>query len=238
MNEINQSKLFFIIAPDRSGTSILQELMNTFSGFCNREESRIVPGGPSCWDFVARSNDFSYIENYIQKNWTKEFFIEKSPPSISCMPQISKKFPNANFIFLKRNPLKIFLSQMNLYIGVSDMGTRQEDLGDILFNKDSFINSFERSMAQRLLKMINNQIKYKTLFKNRIELKYEDITDSLENQLKLIENKFGIKANYKKASDQIKKPSYSSNFRYGLKEINDKLACDIISLSERLWGYQ
>ena len=238
MKEFDQAKLFFIIAPDRSGTSILQLLMNTFSRFCNREESRIVQGGPSCWEFVSRSNDFSHIENYIRKNWTKEFFVEKSPPSISCMPQISERFPNANFIFLKRDPLKILLSQLNLYIGVSDIGTRQDDLGDILFKKNSFINNFEREMAQRLLKMINDQIKYKSLFKNAIELKYEDITNSLETQLKMLENKFAIKANYKEASDQIKKPSYSSTFRYGLKEIHSELARDIISLCKRLWEYK
>ena len=114
MKKIDQKKLFFIIAPDRSGTSLTQLLMNTFKGFCNTEESRISgPDSPSCWEYVIKLNDFSYLEKFINEKWTSEFFVEKSPPSINCMPQISEKFPDANFIFLKRNPLKIILSQLN-----------------------------------------------------------------------------------------------------------------------------
>ena len=46
---LDQKKLFFIIAPDRSGTSLLQEIMNTFSNFSNRLESRIAgPESDSC----------------------------------------------------------------------------------------------------------------------------------------------------------------------------------------------
>ena len=100
MKEIDQRKLFFIIAPDRSGTSMLQELMNTFSNFCNKLESRISgDDSPSCWEYVNKNNDFSYLEGFIQKNWTSEFFVEKSPPSINCLPQISKRYPMANFYF-------------------------------------------------------------------------------------------------------------------------------------------
>ena len=111
MSNFDQSKLFFIIAPDRSGTTFLQNIMSTFSNFCNTKESRIAgAGSPSCWDSVRKLNDFSYLEKFIEENWTKEFFIEKSPPSINCLPQIYEKYPSANYIFLKRNPLKRFYS--------------------------------------------------------------------------------------------------------------------------------
>ena len=134
--------------------------------------------------------------------------------------------------------MKIVLSQLNLHIGVSDMGTRKNDLEDSLIKKGSMLASRERIMAKRLLKMIHAQIKYKSLFQNRLELKYEDITSDLESQLNLLQDKFGIKANFKKATDQIKKPSYSSTFRYGLKDLHDKVANDVIKLSGRLWEYQ
>ena len=128
MMNLNQQKLFFIIAPDRSGTSLTQEIMNTFSGFCNRKESRISGSdSPSCWEFVSKYNDFSFLDKFIEENWSSEFFVEKSPPSINCMPQIIERFPNANFILLKRNPLKIILSQLNLFYGVSEIGTRKND---------------------------------------------------------------------------------------------------------------
>jgi len=236
---LNQQKLFFILAPDRSGTSLVQELMNIFQNFCNTKESRIAgPDSPSCWEHVNRLNDFSYIEKFIEKNWTNEFFVEKSPPSINCLPQISKRYPNANFIFLKRNPLKILLSQLNLYYGFSEMGTRKEDLSDLILNKNSSLLHFERIMARRLLGMISSQVRYKENFKNKIEICFEDLVNSLDGNLELLEHQFNIKANFKKAHDQIKKPSYSSTFRYGLKEIDDEIAKSIVKLCNKLWNYE
>jgi len=235
---LDQKKLFFIIAPDRSGTSIAQEIMNTFSGFCNLKESRIAgPDSPSCWEYVTKYDDFSYLEKFIEDNWSSEFFVEKSPPSIDCLPEIAKKFPNANYIFLKRNPLKILLSQLNLFYGVSEIGKRQTDLGNLLL-KDGVLIEIEREMAERLLKMISNQTRYKPLFNNSLEIRYEDLTQSLDSQLSLISNFFGIEKNSDQAHQQLKKPSYSSTFRYGLKELHDKVSYDLIKFAMKLWGYQ
>jgi len=239
MPDFDQSRLYFIIAPDRSGTSLMQELMNTFSGFCNRDESRIAgPDSPSCWEYVNKYNDFSYLEKFIEKKWNKEFFVEKSPPSITCMPQISKRYPDANFILLKRNPLKIILSQLNLFYGISEIGTRKSDLGDLLLKKEGVVAIRERIMAKRLLKMVSDQLKYKSSFQNSVEIRYEDILSSLDSQLSLLEEKFGLKPNFKKAHQQLQTPSYSSTFRYGLRELSDKIANDIIKLASKLWGYQ
>jgi len=238
MKEFNQKNLFFIIAPDRSGTSLTQELMNTFNGFCNKRESRIAgPDSPSCWEYVNRYNDFSYLENFIEDNWTKQYFVEKSPPSITCIPQISKRYPNANFILLKRNPFKILLSQLNLFSGISEIGTRKSDLGNLLSKNGSIVRKRERIMAKRLLKMIKDQIRYKSTLKNHLELKYEDIVGNLNSQINLIEKHFDINGNFEKAQKQIKTPAYSSTFRYGLKELSDKVASDIIKLTCKLWGY-
>ena len=239
MVKFDQDKLFFIIAPDRSGTSLTQELMNTFPGFCNTKESRIAgPDSPSCWEYVAKYNNFSYLEKFIEENWKSEFFVEKSPPSINCLPQIAKKYPQANYVFLKRNPLKILLSQLNLFSGVSEIGTRVDDMGDVLLKKDGVILNRERLMSKRLLKMISNQVRYKPLFQNLVEIKFEDLTKSLDSQLSLFEEKFRIKVDRQKAQQQLKKPSYSSTFRYGLKGLSDKIAIDLIKLASKLWVYQ
>jgi len=239
MTDLDQRKLFFIIAPDRSGTTLLQEIMNTFSNFCNLKESRIAgPQSPSCWDYVINHNDFSYLEKFIEKNWTTELFIEKSPPSIMCLPQISRKYPKANFIFLKRNPFKIVLSQLNLHNGISEMGTRRGDLGDILMKEDSITAIREQIIARRLLRMIKKQIKYKPNFSKSLELKYEDLINSLDEQINLLKDYFGIKPNPKKAHEQLRKPSSSTTFRYGVKELTDKVSIDIIKLTCKLWGYE
>lgn len=236
---LDQKKLFFIIAPDRSGTSITQEIMNTFSGFCNLKESRIAgPDSPSCWEYVIKYNDFSYLEKFIEKNWRSEFFVEKSPPSINCLPQIAKKYPAANYIFLKRNPLKILLSQLNLFYGVSEIGARKNDLGKLLLKKDGILFERERRMAKRLIKMISNQVRYKPRFHNYVEIRYEDLTQSLDSQLSLMSDYFGIEANSQSAHQQLERPSYSSTFRYGLKELDDKVSKDLIKLASKLWEYQ
>lgn len=236
---LDEKKLFFIIAPDRSGTSLMQEIMNTFSGFCNLNESRIAgPDSPSCWDYVTKYNDFSYLEKFIEENWTSEFFVEKSPPSIYCLPQIAKKYPEANYIFLKRNPLKILLSQLNLFYGASEIGTRKNDLGNLLLKEGAVILKRERMMAKRLLKIISNQVRYKSHFHNHVEIKYENLVHSLDSQLSLMSDYFGIKANCQMAHQRMERPSYSSTFRYGLKEVTDKVSKDLIKLTSKLWGYQ
>jgi len=239
MKKFNQEKLFFIIAPDRSGTTVLQNIMNTFSNFCNNKESRIAgPDSQSCWDYVIKHNDFSYLETFIEKNWKKEYFIEKSPPSINCIPQIIKRYPKANYIFLKRDPRKIVLSQLNLHFGLSEIGKRKDDLEKLLFKKNSAILKRERIMSKRLLKMVRNQVRNKHDCKHKVEIKYEELLSSLEQQLNLMKNNFKIQPNIDKARMQIKKPSSSSTFRYGIKELTDKISIDITHLSCNLWGYQ
>jgi len=124
-----QRKLFFIMGLGRSGTTLLQEIMNTFSSFCNLRESVIgvFPNGLSCWSHVRKKGDFSYLEKFIKDNWTDEFFVEKAPGSILCLPQLLEKYSLANYIFLERHPLKIILSALNMF--------DSEELFDLKKNK-------------------------------------------------------------------------------------------------------
>jgi hypothetical protein len=231
--ELKQEKIFFIIAPPRSGTTLLQALMNTFSGFCNNEESRIAgPNSPSCWQFVIRDNDFNPLEKFIHEKWTSELFVEKSPASIFCLPQINNRFPDANYIFLERNPMKILQSILNLFFGMSQIGRRKSDL-DTLLSNDSAVAKFEEFRARQLLKMINYQIRYKHLF----TIKYEDLITSPEYNISALENTFGIKANLKQAKEILERPSSSSNFRYWYKELSNEKAHALVKLTSRFWGY-
>jgi hypothetical protein len=236
--ELKQEKIFFIIAPPRSGTTLLQGIMNTFSGFCNQEESRIAGGNsPSCWQFVIRDDDFLPLEKFIREKWNKEYFVEKSPPSIFCLPQIQKRFPNSNYIFLERNPNKILHSILNLFFGMSQIGRRKDDLGNLI-NNDRTVLKFEEARTRQLLKMITSQVRYKPLFKNQITIKYEDFLEEPERNISLIEEKFGLQANLEKAKKILDRPSGSSNFRYWYKELSNEKASALIRLSCKLWGYE
>ena len=239
MKNFEQEKIIFIIAPDRAGTTLLQNIMSSFSKCCNNEESRISGSdSPSCWDFVRKFDDFSYLEKFILSKWKSEFFIEKSPPSIMCLPQISTRYPNAKFIFLKRSPQKILLSQLNLHIGLSEIGKRKEDLDKLIAKPGKIITRWERIMAKRLLRMIKLQLAYKKNFKNHIEIKYEDLIESPDKQLKLIGEKFGLKPNFEKAHEIINKPSSSTTFRYGIKKLSDKISKDIVLSTCKEWDYK
>lgn len=236
--KIDQKKLFFIISPPRSGTTLFQELMNTFSGFCNKEESRIAgPNTPSCWQYVIRDDDFSHVEKFIEDNWTREFFVEKSPPSILCLPKILQRFPDANYVFLQRNPKKIFKSILNLFFGMSQIWRRSTDLKQLLKDEKAVLK-FEEARARQLLKMISYQVKYKPLFPNQITIKYEELVDSLESNLQKLEETFRIKTNLSEAQKCISKPAGSSTFRYWYDEIQYPKAAILTNLACRLWGYE
>lgn len=239
MKTFDQEKIVFIIAPDRSGTTLLHNILSSFSNCCNNEESRISgPDSPSCWDYVRKFNDFSYLEKFILSKWESEFFIEKSPSSIMCLPQISARYANAKFIFLKRDPQKILLSQLNLHVGLSEIGKRVEDLDELIVKLGKVTPQWERIMAKRLLRMVKLQLAYKNNFKNCIEIKYEDLIDSLDNQLDFVGKTFGLKPNFEKSHELIAKPSSSSTFRYGIRELGDKVAKDIVRFTCKEWGYQ
>jgi len=235
--KIDQNKLFFLIAPPRSGTTLVQQLMNTFQGFCNKDESRIAgPNTTSCWQFVIRDDDFSFLEKFIKNKWTKEFFIEKSPPSIYCLPQIAKQYPDANFIFLERNPQKILQSMLNLSFGMSQIGRRSSDLKELLEDFSADLE-FEENRARDLLKMVNYQVRYKSLFQKHVVIKYENLVTSLDNNLALLEKTFGIKARPNLAQKILERPSLSSTFRYWYKELRSKKAIAITKLACKLWNY-
>ena len=93
-------------------------------------------------------------------------------------------------------------------------------------------------MAKRLLKMIRNQVKYKHIFQNKFEIRYEELVNSLDGQLNLLGKHFGINPNHKMAQKKLLQPSSSATFRYGIKDLSDKIAKDIIKTTCKLWDYK
>lgn len=235
-----QKKLFFIIGVGRSGTSLLHEIMNTFSGFCNENESKV--GGShslSCWTPVRKSNDFSYLEKFIEKNWTDEYFVEKTPDSVHCLPALSKNYPEANYIFLLRNPKNLVLSQLNLYaISSDDYLERQYHIENLISNKSDLFLNPEQYYAKLTLDQIKQLIEHRDLFQNSITVKYEFLKESLDKILESLENKFGITKNTEDAHEIIARPSYSSkNVKHEIVELADRQAIEMTTEASKLLGY-
>ena len=185
--------------------------MNTFYGFCNENEARISPGGISCYGYVIKANDFSFLENYIKTNWTKDFFVEKTPNSILCLPQLHNKYPNAKYLFLERNPSKIILSQMNFHPpGKKDEKSRKRWLFQGNITNDDLKLNYEQFKAKQLLQWVKAQVENKPKFKNQITIQYEDLVRNIEENISEIQNKFNINPDIDLTKKVLSKPSKSS----------------------------
>ena len=236
---IEQSKLFFIIGIGRSGTTILQEVMNTFKGFCNLYESRVGPDRISCYSYILKNNDFSYLEKYIKNNWTDEYFVEKTPNSILCLPQLFKRYPKANYLFLERHPLKILLSQMNLHPpGEKDRLHRQKWLKQGNIGKEDLYLNYEQYKAKQNLKWVKAQVASKELFPNQVTIKYEGFIKEIDSYLRLMEKKFNIIPNFIKAKQVLARQSSSSKKNvYKIQSLSDNQAIKMIMEACSLWNY-
>jgi hypothetical protein len=237
---IDQNKLYFIIGVGRSGTSLFQSIMNTFDGFCNQNESRINPGRISCYTYVLKNNDFSFLENYIKKNWTNEFFVEKTPNSILCLPQLYARFPNSKYLFLERNPLEIILSQMNFHPpGKKDEMLRKLWLFQGNISYEDLELNYEQFKAKQLLKWVNSQAENKSRFKNQITVRYENLVKNLTKTISEIQNEFDICADSDLAKQILLQPSASSqNNKYDIKKLTDSKAIDWVKQACNLWDYE
>jgi len=232
-------KLFFIIGVGRSGTSLLQEIMNTFDGFCNEIESRILPKRISCYSAVIKHNDFSDLEYFSLKNWTRTYFIEKTPNSILCLPQLYEKFSHANYLFLERHPLKILLSQMNFHPpGSSNQKFREKWLEQGNVSKEDLELNFEHFKAKQLLKWIKAQVKSKQKFQNKITIRYENMVKNLESQLIIMKKTFKITPNINLAKQILSRPSKGSKHNsYMITSLTDQEAILLTKEACRLWNY-
>lgn len=234
-----QQKLFFIIGIGRRGTSIFQEIMNTFLGFCNAKESRILGDDKfSLWTPVRQSKDFSQLENFIEKNWTSKYFVEKTPDSILCLNELEKKYPKANYIFLERNPFDIVLSQLNMFQGDFDTLERYYHINNMIMYEDDLLLNREQYYSKMTLKQIYCQVENKNKFNNSITIQYETLKASFHSCLTLLEKTFGIKSNREAAKQKFSSTSYSSKEnKYAIKKIKDTEAISNINIAKRLWNY-
>jgi len=233
---INQQRLFFIIGIGRSGTTLLQEIMNTFSEFCNVTESNDLQNMISYWTPVRQSNDFVLIEKFIKKNRTSKYFVEKTPDSILCLVQLHEKFPKSNYIFLERDPMKIILSQITLP-PKNESRRREYLIKNLIMDKTDLKLNKQQFWAKLTLKQVKAQVSYKNRFQNSVIIRYDNLIQLLDSHLKLLEDSFNIKANFKEAKKILSKPSKAPKSIHEVTKLTDEIALDIVSQARHLWGY-
>jgi hypothetical protein len=127
------------------------------------------------YDYFLKKISYKNNENRI---------ILKSLVNTGKIPIILKKYPNAKFIFLYRNPYKVYLSTWKLYRKILPIFSFQildEDKLDkeILYN---YKNLIEKYINDR--KLVPNE--------NLIEIKYENFVNEPLKTLKEIYSKFNL----------------------------------------------
>jgi hypothetical protein len=120
----------FIIAPPRSGTTLLRLIFDSHPAIAAPPETLIFPHllgalreervARAMWnvgfhrEFLARSlGDFarSFVEAYARTKH-KQFWIEKTPSHVEWLPELYEACPDAKFLLLYRHPFDIVRSMM------------------------------------------------------------------------------------------------------------------------------
>ena len=215
--------------------------MNTFEGFNNLGESRISdPDGMSCYSYVLKNNDFSYLENYILSTWTVKYYVEKTPDSVLCLPQIAEHYPDANYFFLERDPHSTLLSRMNMHTpGTNDEKKRRYDFEAGFIHPDELLLNYEQHMAAQLLKRVKIQVRYKSLLKNQMTIRYETLIKEPELITNEIASKFNLVPNIEKVKQILSRQSYSSNdVKHEITKLTDQEAIKMVEVACNLWHYE
>ncbi len=145
-------------------------------------------------------NDYALFKNKEIKNkWSKGYLdllktatlnfqgkrlVLKNPPNTMRIPYLLEQFPNAKFIFIYRNPYKVYASTYKLYRDVINFFQLHDE-------DESFIDQ----NILRIYKEMNEAYqKNKNLIpqENLIEIKFEDFVKNKEEGLKNIYQKLDL----------------------------------------------
>lgn len=200
-----QDKLIFVLGPPRSGSTLLMRMLSSHSQIFSRPEPHLLTplAHLGYWDNVDRAsfdqlqaaqalrefvNDLpggeddycdalrAYAEvmyGRMLKTQDKPYFLDKTPAYALILPFIEKVFPKAHFIILTRNPCSVWDSFAESFYDGDYDGARD-------FNPT--ILRYVPAMADFLR---NAQVPH-------LHVKYEDIVQDPEAQLKRIYEHIGI----------------------------------------------
>ncbi|MGB1217302.1 MAG: sulfotransferase family protein [Saprospiraceae bacterium] len=171
-------------------------------------------------DFWQKYGHFS--DEKSKKNWDKGYtqllkaatynfegkpLVLKNPPNTMRIPYLLEKFPNAKFVFICRNPYKVYASTYKLYRDVINFFQIQEEDEENVVNN---ILQIYREMNQKYLKD-----RYLIPKENLIEIKFEDFVKDKMGGLENIYEQLNlgdfetIRPTYQAYLDSIK--SYKKN---------------------------
>lgn len=181
-------KLIFLFSLPRSGSTLLQTLLNAHSKITSIPEPWILL--PLLYILKSKGKATEYsasvchraIRDFITKLPNKEndfiksihffahslyekvsdenalYFLDKTPRYYFIIPEIKRTFPNAKFIFLFRNPLAILASVIETW------GGGKLDLGSSY--RDLYLGPKLLTKGYKLLKEESVRINYENLVKN------------------------------------------------------------------------
>lgn len=144
-------------------------------------------------------------------------FISKNPPHTARIPELLAMFPNAKFIYIHRNPYEVVRSTFAFFKSILPT-TQLQDINDenlmsdILWVYKNLILKYEQDKSN-----IPSQ--------NLLEIKYADLVENPEKEIKHIYNNL-LKSDYKKVENNVK--AYVNSLNHKLKKY--EYSQDFISL--------
>jgi hypothetical protein len=173
---------------------------------------------------------YKNISNGIKEKWMEayDYFLKKityknngnqivlkSLVNTAKIPLILKKYPEAKFIYMYRNPYKVYLSTWKLYRKILPIFSFQK-LNDDQLDKEILYNY--RNLIQKYItdrKLI--------LDRNLIEIKYEDFIKNPFNTLINIYEKLRLQSFDESKNQFIKYIDKHKNYKTNKYDINDEI---------------
>jgi hypothetical protein len=173
-----------------------------------------------CW----KESYLNIIKSVSFSNNGKQIII-KNPANTSRIKVLLELFPDACFIFIYRNPYKVYASTSKL---------RKRVLGPFALQRSN-PDELEQNIIDNYISLMDSYFKQKELIapNGLVEIRYEDLVERPLEQIKYIYSKLDLKG-FDKAEPMIKKHIES---QAGYKTNVYKFYKEIIDIVDKNWGF-
>ncbi len=194
----------FIVGMPRSGTTLLEQVLSSHSNIHGAGELNYLPKIIDNLKFDKVQNFDSLIKtirleyhNKVTQLSDKKFVIDKLPMNFRWIGFITKAFPEAKIIHIKRNPMAICWSnyKINFPDPGMDFSLSQKDTAKYYILYDDLMKFWSDKLEEKI-----------------ININYENFVDDFENETKNLVRKLSIKweenlKNYSKNSRPVQTAS-------------------------------